>query len=62
MAKKAKKTKKIIRYKKPININIGTIIFLFIFVYLVIIVFNYFSKDKIHIYEVVEGSLARNSY
>ena len=62
MAKKAKKTKKIIRYKKTININIGTIIFLFIFVYLVIIVFNYFSKDKIHIYEVVEGSLASNSY
>ncbi len=62
MAKKAKKLKKSYVIKKPININIGTIIFLFIFVYLVIIVFNYFSKDKIHIYEVVEGSLASNSY
>lgn len=62
MAKQKKKNKKVIRYKKPLNINIGTIIFLFIFVYLVIVVGLYLSKEKINIYEVQSGNLATSSY
>ncbi len=54
----AKKNSKIIRYKKKWNLDLGVIIFAFIFVYLVASVISYVSKDEIHVYEVVSGSLA----
>jgi hypothetical protein len=57
----AKKNKKIIRYRKPWNLNIGVIIFLIVFVYMSIFVFRYLTKEKIHIYEVSAGSLATTS-
>lgn len=57
----AKKNKKVIKYKKPWNLNVGVIIFAFIFIYLVASVAVYLSKEKIHIYEVTEGALAEYS-
>lgn len=56
----AKKNKKIVKYRKPVNINIGIIIFAFLFVYLLIITVLYVTKDKIHIYEVREGTLTQD--
>lgn len=56
MAKK-KKPKKIVRYRRPLNINIGMIIFALIFVYMTFSVSIYLKKDKIQFYEVVEGSI-----
>lgn len=58
MAKR--KSKKVIRYRKPLNINIGMIIFLFIFVYMVFSVYTYISKEKIQFYEVVPGSIVND--
>jgi hypothetical protein len=49
------KNKRIVRYKKPININIGVIILTLIFLYLGINCVIYLSRDKISIYEVVKG-------
>lgn len=49
------KNKRIVRYKKPLNINIGVIIFALIFLYLGISCILYLSKEKISIYEVVSG-------
>ena len=40
-AKKKKKSSKIIRYRKPLNINIGMIIFALIFVYMSFSVYTY---------------------
>ena len=57
----AKKKSKIIKYRKPWNLNVGVIIFTFIFVYLVASVLVYLSKEKVHMYEVVEGSLTSYS-
>ncbi|MEF9938796.1 MAG: HlyD family efflux transporter periplasmic adaptor subunit [Clostridium sp.] len=54
------KSKKIIRYKKPININVGMIIFAMIFVYLSFSVYTYIRRDKIQFYEVVEGSIVND--
>ena len=51
----AAKNQRIVKYKKPFNINIGVIIFGITFIYLVINVLIYFSKDKITFYEVVQG-------
>lgn len=54
------KNSKIIRYKKPMNINIGMIIFAVIFIYLSFSVYTYISRDKIKFYEVVEGSIVND--
>lgn len=58
MAKK--KNNKIVRYRKPLNINVGMIIFLFIFVYLAFNVYTYMGREKIQFYEVVEGGIVND--
>ena len=55
MAKK--KSKKIIRYRRPLNINVGMIIFAIIFVYLLFSATTYLNRDKIQFYEVVDGGI-----
>lgn len=50
------KNRKVIKYKKRLNINIGVIIFGITFIYIFMNVCVYFSKDKITFYEVLEGS------
>ena len=54
--------KKIIRYKKPKNINIGMVVFAVIFLYLVIVLIQYAIKPRIKMYEVLEGDIANDSY
>lgn len=51
---KAKK-KRIVRYRKPLNINIGIILFALIFLYIGICTFLYFTREKVSIYEVTKG-------
>lgn len=58
MAKK--KNKKIVRYRKPLNINVGMIIFALIFVYMAFSVYTYMRKEKVQFYEVVEGSIVKD--
>ncbi len=53
--------KKIKKYKKPLNLNIGMIIFGVIFVYVIICVIMYFQTSHIVRYEVKKGSLATNN-
>ncbi len=53
----AQDNKKIKKYRKPINLNIGMIIFGVVFVYVVICVIMYFQTGRIVRYEVKEGSL-----
>lgn len=55
-----KKSKKIIRYRRPLNINVGMIIFALIFVYMIFSVATYLRKDKVQFYEVQEGSIVNN--
>lgn len=58
MAKK--KNTKIVRYRKPLNINIGMIMFALIFAYMSFYVYTYMQRDKIEFYEVVEGSIVND--
>ena len=58
MAKK--KNKKVVRYRKPLNINIGLIMFALIFVYMSFYVYTYMQRDKVEFYEVVEGSIVND--
>lgn len=53
--------KKVKKYKKPLNINIGMIIFSVVFVYVLVCVVTYFKTSHIVRYEVKEGALATNN-
>ena len=55
-----KKNKKIIRYRRPLNVNVGMIIFSLIFVYMVFSVVTYVRRDKVQFYEVQEGSIVNS--
>lgn len=57
----ATKNRKVVRYRKSLNINIGTIIFGITFLYILINVFLYFSRDRITFFEVVEGKSANTA-
>lgn len=52
---------KIVKYKKPLNINIGMVIFAVIFVYIIICVFMYFTQKHIEGHQVLMGSLSANN-
>lgn len=52
---------KVVKYRKPLNINIGMVIFAAIFIYIIICVFGYFTEKHIVPYEVKEGSLSTNN-
>ena len=58
--RKKKENKKIVRYRRPLNINVGIIIFAIIFVYLAFSVYTYMKKDKVQFYEVVEGDIVND--
>ncbi len=54
----AKRNQKIVKYRRPLRINIGMIIFFVIFLYLAFYVYQYSTRDKVQPYEVTEGAIA----
>lgn len=56
-----KKSKNVVRYRKPWNMNIGIIIFVIIFIYLIFNVFSYLTEVHISPYEVEQGTIAVNN-
>ncbi len=56
----ARKDKKIVRYRRPLRINIGMIIFALIFVYMAFYVYQYVTREKVQPYEVTEGSIVND--
>ncbi len=55
------KTNKVVKYKKPINFNIGMLIFIVIAIYVVICVILYMRSNPVVGYEVKMGSLSVNN-
>lgn len=53
--------KKVVKYRRPLNLNIGMLIFGFIFVYILISVVTYFRTEHIVGYEVNSGSLSTSN-
>lgn len=51
----------VVKYKKPININIGMIIFFFIIIYVIFNVFSYMTRVTISEYQVSQGAIASNN-
>ena len=56
-----KKNKKVVRYRRPLNINVGMIIFALIFLYMAFYLYTYLRRDKVEFYEVVEGSIVNDT-
>lgn len=57
----ANNRKKIKKYRKPLNLNIGMLIFGVIFIYVIVCVIMYFQTSRIVRYEVQKGSLATDN-
>lgn len=58
---KNKKNSKIVKYRPPLNLNIGMIIFAIIFVYMAFSVYTYVKKEKVQFYEVIEGNIVNDN-
>ena len=56
-SQKKKKKRKFVPYRQPLNLNVGMIIFFIIFIYMSFSVYAYMKRDKVQVYEVVEGSI-----
>lgn len=52
------RSRKVAKYRRPININIGAIVFFVLFLYIGINVILYMKKDHLAIYEVVEKTIS----
>ena len=48
---------KVINYRKRRHLNVGLVIFGFTFIYLLVMIFFYFTRDRITIYEIVKDSV-----
>ncbi len=57
----ADQNRKITKYRRPLNLNIGMLIFATIFIYVVICIIMYFQAQHIVGYSVKEGSLTSNT-
>lgn len=53
--------KKIVKYRRPFDLNIGVVIFVIIFIYIVFNVFSYLNAKHIAVYEVGQGTIAENN-
>ncbi len=56
----ANQNKKVIKFHKVSQLNIGVVIFLIIFIYLIYNIFQYFTAEQIAIYEVSQGTITQN--
>lgn len=51
----SKKKSRVVKYRRRRSINIGVVIFSLVFIYIIFYVASYFARDKVSIYEVIEG-------
>ena len=56
-----KKDNNIIKFHKQIQINIGLVIFGIIVLYVIFHIFSYLTSDSITVYEVTEGTIAKDT-
>ena len=57
----ADRNRKIIKFHKGSQFNIGVIIFLIILVYMLYNIFQYFTTERVAVYEISQGTIAQNN-
>ncbi len=55
-----KKNNNVIRYRKPFQLNIGSVLIVIIFIYVLFHIFTYITRDSITVYEVSQGTIVSN--
>lgn len=53
--------KKVVKYKKPFQLNIGILIFVIVFIYFIFNIYSYLTTTHISVYEVGQGTIAENN-
>lgn len=53
--------KKIVKYRRPWDFNIGVVVFGIILIYIIFNVFSYLTTEHIAVYEVGQGTIAENN-
>lgn len=56
-----RRNRRVVKYRKRSNINVGMLIFAAIFIYLLIYTAMFLSREKISVYEVVYGATAEST-
>ena len=56
-----KSSHKVLKYKRPIRLNIGIVLFAIIFLYLIFYVYTYLTTSHVSSYEVTTGSIAQDT-
>lgn len=56
-----KRNKKIVKYKKPLQFNIGIAVFAVVFLYLLYYIYAFFTTEQISVYEVKQGTIAQDT-
>ncbi len=54
------KNNKIVKYRKPLSINIGVVIFAIIIIYVIFNLFVYLTTEQVSEYQVEQGTIATN--
>ena len=52
----------VVKYRKPLNLNIGVVIFIVIFIYILICVFMYFTQKHIESFQVKEVDFVKEYF
>lgn len=52
------RSKKVVKYRRPININLGVITFIIIFIYLAIQLIIFLNEEQLSVYEVTQNTIA----
>jgi hypothetical protein len=55
------KNSNVVRYKQPLNINIGFVVFFIIIVYVAFNIFSYVTSETVAEYEVSQGTIVSNN-
>lgn len=55
------KNKKVVKFHKMSQLNVGVIVFLVIFIYMLYSIFQYFTTQHVAVYEVSQGSITQNN-
>lgn len=56
-----KEQRKVVKYHRPLHLNIGVVVFGIIFIYIIFNVYFYFTEEHVSVYEVVPGTIAENN-
>ena len=59
---KKRRKKNIVKYRKPVHLNIGVVVFAFVLIYFLVYFLNFLTDKHIAIYEVENGRIMNTAY